>query len=239
MTYAEFTPFYCDSLVDKRDLILSLARQQLAGTDYDTLVGTGMSGSLIVPMLAEALGKNWLVLRRADDSSHHGRGLPIGRLGERWVFVDDFTETGDTFRYVRKRVAEIVNNRTSHGRYLDPWKSVPALVGAWYYETAVLNQERALDDRYDVRTFDPPLVRTLGPFPADEVPGPRHRPVQFVDAKSVKLSSGNIYQAGWRDAGYTIDISETLVRTGYHGFATGYRTPELLTNTNPSVTVFP
>lgn len=85
------------------DQIIEMARFYLKGVPYDTMVGTGLSGALIVPTLARALDKYWLIVRKPDDHSH--AGIPAeGTLGERWIFVDDFIQSGKT----RRRVIETV-----------------------------------------------------------------------------------------------------------------------------------
>lgn len=80
------------------------ARTQLADVDYDTLVGTGLSGAIVVPELARRLKKHALIVRKPDDGSHSSSPVE-GVLGERWVFVDDFVASGAT----RQRVTDAVD----------------------------------------------------------------------------------------------------------------------------------
>ena len=73
--------------------------------DYDTLVGTGQSGALAIPGLARELGKHFLIVRKQSDlKSSHSNLEWIGRMGRRWVFVDDFISSGATFGNVRASV---------------------------------------------------------------------------------------------------------------------------------------
>lgn len=95
-----FTSGYIPHVHKDFDHLISLAEFHLKGRHYDTMIGTGMSGSLVVPRLAEALGKHWLLLRKPSENSHTSQ-LAEGRLGERWIFVDDFVSSGATFRRVR------------------------------------------------------------------------------------------------------------------------------------------
>jgi adenine/guanine phosphoribosyltransferase-like PRPP-binding protein len=68
--------------------------------DYDTLIGTGLSGALAVPALARAVGCSWAVVRKDGDCSHSGNAVE-GTVGRRWVFVDDLISSGDTRARVR------------------------------------------------------------------------------------------------------------------------------------------
>lgn len=91
------------------ELVIINAREQLADVDYDTMVGTGVSGAIMVPQLARELGKNWLIIRKPTDKSHSD--LPAeGMLGDRWIFVDDFIDFGGTKRMVLTAVEEIVKD---------------------------------------------------------------------------------------------------------------------------------
>jgi orotate phosphoribosyltransferase len=73
--------------------ILRRARRVLQDVDYDTMIGTGLSGALVVPYLARKLGKSWAIARKDTDNSH--ASWPIeGAVGERWIFVDDFISSG-------------------------------------------------------------------------------------------------------------------------------------------------
>lgn len=63
--------------------------------NFDTMVGTGLSGSLFIPPLAQILEKKYAIVRKSTENSHSG--LPIeGDLGRKWIFVDDFTSSGAT-----------------------------------------------------------------------------------------------------------------------------------------------
>ncbi len=86
--------------------VIETAQKRLADVDFDTLVGTGFSGGIVIPTLALAMGKNFVLIRKETDDSHHGKGQLLGRLGERWIFVDDFVSSGCT----RKRVIEKIES---------------------------------------------------------------------------------------------------------------------------------
>src|SRR5215475_1167287 len=85
------------------------AHRVLEGVEYDTLVSAGMSGALVLPILALGLRKNKLLVRKPGDvHRHHDQHITAeGYLGDRWVFVDDGMVTGETFQYVRGEVEHL------------------------------------------------------------------------------------------------------------------------------------
>lgn len=96
------------------------ARAYLDGVQFDTLVGTGLSGALVVPLLANGLSCHFLIVRK-DDGAHSMHGCE-GTLGARWVFVDDLIDSGATERRVHNSVRDHAarNNHTTAyaGAYL-------------------------------------------------------------------------------------------------------------------------
>jgi orotate phosphoribosyltransferase len=118
-------PTYMDDVFqpDMTDFI-NTAEQELRSVRYDTLVGTGLSASLVIPLLARSLGKEWLIIRKDNDGSHDFRRA-AGTLDQRWVFVDDFISTGETFHRVNRMVETIAN---SSGHQTE-------LVGAYLYHS--------------------------------------------------------------------------------------------------------
>lgn len=117
---AGFKTSYLDIALDNLEGVLARAERHLDGLDFDTLVGRGFSGGLVIPALALRLQKNFVLVRKeTDDSHHHGR--MIGNLGRRWIFVDDFVSSGRT----RDKVLEAIrggcvqqNHRTEYvGEY--------------------------------------------------------------------------------------------------------------------------
>lgn len=100
-----FKTGYLDIALDDLDTVISSAIDALEDVDFDTLVGTGFSGALVVPMLASAMDKNFILVRKPNDGSHHS-GRLIGNLGRRWIFVDDFVSSGATRKRVRDEIAD-------------------------------------------------------------------------------------------------------------------------------------
>jgi hypothetical protein len=77
--------------------------------EVDTLVGTGLSGSLVVPHLARRMDLHWGIVRKPSDlqvGGSHAYDIYEGTMGERWALVDDFVCTGATVQRVWQSVAD-------------------------------------------------------------------------------------------------------------------------------------
>lgn len=91
--------------------------------EFDTIVGTGLSGSLVLPSLARAFTRHfgrkisYLLVRKDNDGSHSFRELE-GSIGTRWLFVDDLVETGSTLRRCIRKVASSVPDAELVGVFL-------------------------------------------------------------------------------------------------------------------------
>lgn len=82
------------------------AAKKLNHVDYDTMIGTGLSGALVIPVLAKFLSKQWAIIRKDGEGQHMFESF-VGDIGERWLFVDDLIATGATLRRVYREVREI------------------------------------------------------------------------------------------------------------------------------------
>lgn len=115
---------YSFKAFDEPEALILAARQALKDVTYDTMVGRGLSGALVVPILARALGKKWAIVRKPGDGSHSTSRFE-GEIGRRWIFVDDFIASGNTYFQTEEVVlAEGIAN--------GEW---PQLVGAYLYGT--------------------------------------------------------------------------------------------------------
>lgn len=85
--------------------------------DFDTLVGTGVSGAVIVPTLARLLGVDFAIVRKENDGSHGWHKIE-GVMGERWLFVDDLVSSGATVRRVQQLIQEMFPQSVAVGAYL-------------------------------------------------------------------------------------------------------------------------
>lgn len=108
------------------DSILRFAEIALKNRRFDTFVGRGLSGSIVVPRLADAFGINWMLVRKEGEGSHSG--LPAeGVLGKRWIFVDDFIESGATYAKVVETITQIAKDRN--------WRTVHAGIVQYSVDT--------------------------------------------------------------------------------------------------------
>jgi adenine/guanine phosphoribosyltransferase-like PRPP-binding protein len=102
---------YLSSAFLSTDLLVKRAETVLAGVEYDTMIGIGLSGGLVVPTLARLLNKEFALIRKDGDSSHRERTVE-GTIGERWIFVDDFVSSGETLRKVKLKMEEVAKGNS-------------------------------------------------------------------------------------------------------------------------------
>lgn len=104
----------------KPDEIEKLARRDLAKVQFDTLIGRGLSGAIVIPRLADALGVAWMLVRKPGESAHSMR-IAEGSLGRRWLFVDDFIDTGTTYREVHEAIKNLCERRKWSTQHVGTW----------------------------------------------------------------------------------------------------------------------
>jgi hypothetical protein len=94
---------------DTSELIRN-AETQLYGhkVEFDSMVGIGLSGLLVLPLLARHFKVPFFACRKGEES-HHNNNLPEGggRIGQRWLMVDDGKVTGATITKVRGIISRV------------------------------------------------------------------------------------------------------------------------------------
>ena len=100
---------------------------QLLKQDLDTLVGTGLSGGIIVPMIAKAYDLNYMLVRKPGATTHDTSRV-FGKVGQSWLFVDDFICSGATLRRVQRMLTREI-----------PFKHETRMLGGWMYSKEELH----------------------------------------------------------------------------------------------------
>lgn len=111
--YLALSSSYMDGAFKDPEYQIARAREKLCGVDFDTIVGTGLSGALVVPLLGRGLGVHWAVVRKPGDNSHSSVDIE-GKIGHRWLFVDDFVDSGATRDRVRRTILDAVERANEH-----------------------------------------------------------------------------------------------------------------------------
>jgi adenine/guanine phosphoribosyltransferase-like PRPP-binding protein len=99
---------YLSDYLDPTFLFVAVTRMAkiLSQYDYDALAFSGNSGALIAAPLSLATGKPLLLVRKYMSNCHAGfRVEGLGKI-HRYVIVDDFIDTGNTVRRIRRAVSE-------------------------------------------------------------------------------------------------------------------------------------
>lgn len=107
----KWTTGYMDRALFDLPTVLAEIEHVLSAPDvpaFDTLVGTGFSGGVIIPALAMRMGKQFALIRKESDDTHHSGDI-MGALGGPWIFVDDFVSSGATRRRVVTKVREFAH----------------------------------------------------------------------------------------------------------------------------------
>lgn len=126
--------------------------------EFDTLVGTGLSGALLLPKIANALKVDYLIVRKENDGSHSGN-IAEGHLGNRWMFFDDLIDGGTTFNRVYKAVNKIVK-KENESRWANRSVHKIEFAGAYLYNSNRSFTPDDLLDKYGERMdFHPKCIK--------------------------------------------------------------------------------
>ncbi len=124
---------------------------------FDTVVVTGLSGTLLGLSVATALDVNLAVVRQW--AATHSSRMVEGRIGERWILVDDLICSGDTLYRVVENVFRVAPQSVLVGAYC--YCDLLSAGGPW-------TSRGELEERFGLaRTF--PI-----PFDAPEKKDPRY-----------------------------------------------------------------
>ena len=107
--------------------LVETMRHALKGVKYDTIIGTGLSGTIFTARVAPALRKRFAIVRKEDDKSTHSSRRIEGHVGKKIVFADDFVSTGATMIRALKKFKKIYPEAEIVGVYqYESGKFVPA-----------------------------------------------------------------------------------------------------------------
>ena len=134
---------YLDDAFRDPEYIADKACKALKDVNYDTMVGIGLSGSLVVPILARALGKYWCIVRKEDGSHTHNR--VEGQIGQRCLFVDDCVDSGRS----RERVKSVIEEVCSQNGHWDKFGTRCAFPTEWIGTYTYMNNKYDPHDRVD------------------------------------------------------------------------------------------
>lgn len=86
---------------------IDLTVRALKGHKFDAIAFMGMSGALIAPPVALAVGKPFILVRK-DDNTHSGWNVEGDYAAKTFIVVDDFTETGKTIKNIRSEIRRVM-----------------------------------------------------------------------------------------------------------------------------------
>jgi adenine/guanine phosphoribosyltransferase-like PRPP-binding protein len=103
--------------------------------EFDTIAFRGMSGAVVAPPIALAMGKELIMVRKGE-STHSSYDVEGNADAKRVLIIDDLVASGGTARAVRKGVREIAPTAEiigvleytqmhyasyQHGTFLNTW----------------------------------------------------------------------------------------------------------------------
>lgn len=115
---------YLFRVFEEYDDLIEHCVAALKDKDFDTLVGTGLSGTLILLPVAKRLGVHAAVVRKQTEKCHSGYKVE-GAIGTKWILLDDQVDSGATVRRAIKAIEEHllgVRERAASFTYLDSEK---------------------------------------------------------------------------------------------------------------------
>lgn len=90
--------YFSKALTYSNRKLLSEFRAEMSDVSFDTIVGTGLSGTVYVSRVAPILRTKFAIVRKSDDQSTHSCSRVEGNVGQEYIIADDFMCTGRTVR---------------------------------------------------------------------------------------------------------------------------------------------
>jgi hypothetical protein len=112
--------YFSKALTYSNRKLLSEFRAGMSDVSFDTVVGTGLSGTVYVSRVAPILGSKFAIVRKPDDQSTHSCYRIEGSVGLEYIIADDFVCSGRTVRRVIEQMLVEF-----------PWSK---FMGVWCYE---------------------------------------------------------------------------------------------------------
>lgn len=98
---------YLSELLYTPERVIQDAERHLAGVQFNSIAGSGLSGALAAPLLARHFRVPFAVIRKPNDRSDHSSSDVEGTVGSRWLMVDDRIATGATCARVRHQIGQL------------------------------------------------------------------------------------------------------------------------------------
>lgn len=111
-----------ESLDNALQLVYDAIHEHDLQETFTSLVFTGMSGALYVPLLAHKLDKFVCGVRKRGEKSHSDFKLE-GRISNEFVICDDIVSTSGTIDYIVKTVQKEVLTESKCFGIKPPWKA--------------------------------------------------------------------------------------------------------------------
>lgn len=74
---------------------------------FDTIAFRGYSGGLVAPAVAAYLGKDLIIVRKDNENCHTSHSVEGFKRIQRYIIIDDFTETGATLEDIINKAQEL------------------------------------------------------------------------------------------------------------------------------------
>jgi orotate phosphoribosyltransferase-like protein len=122
--------------------------------EFDAVVVSGYSMALIAPSIADALGKNIILVRKLSETNH-SEYLVEGVRNQGCVFIDDLIASGGTFRFVYNQVKRLNSNIIGYILY-DNWCNAD-------WEVACIDPTIKWFGPEEVETYKVKIFKWFGP----------------------------------------------------------------------------